>query len=382
MSLKKILTILIILLVVVIGAFVVYNFFLSEDTPAPPSGDGSGQIPTSGPASDQAGGPSYQGRLSAISQESVMSPTTDGKKVKYYSASNGNVFESNLDGSELTRISSLVLTNLIKAIWSPNRDKVIAIFDENGQARRYLYDYNTKISTALNQNIQWIDWSPGQDKIAYQYYNPVTEDNNISIARGDNLDWTNILQTRMKDLIVEWPDSGKVAIRTKPSGLAQSIIYTIDLASGDFQKIIDQTYGLTLLWSPLGNKILYSETNDDGKNLKLKTADLETSTISELNIVTLPEKCVWSQDNRTIFCAVPKSISDLATLPDDYYKKTISFSDDFWRINLDTGQAVKIYEAKDSESNAYNAKELLLPPLENYLLFINQKDGLLYSLKL
>jgi len=382
MSLKKILIILIILLIIVIGAFVAYNFLIKEPTPPTQEPGSSGQIPTSGSASDQTDDPSYQRRLSAISEEPVMSPFTDGRKVKYYSVSNGNVFESSLDGSGLNRISSVALTDLIKVIWSANGNKVVAIFDENGQAKKYLYDYNTKISTALNDNIKWLAWSPQENRYAYQYYNPVTEDNSISIAQADNLEWTNIFQTRMKDLIIEWPSSGKVSIRTKPSGLAQSVVYTIDLATSDFQKIIAETYGLTLLWSPLGDKILYSETTDRGKNLKLKIADLETSAVSELDLVTLPEKCVWSQDNRTVFCAVPKSIPVAATLPDDYYKRAISFSDDFWRINIDTGEAIKIYETQGTEANAYNAKDLLLPPLEDYLLFINQKNGLLYNLRL
>ncbi|MBU1292228.1 hypothetical protein KKH07_01955 [Patescibacteria group bacterium] len=381
MSLKKILIILISLLVVVIGALIIYNF-LSDDETTPPSTSDSEQIPTSGSATNQPATPSYQGRLIAISEKAIMSPTIDGRKVKYYSIDNGNVFESNLDGSELTRISSVVLTNLIKALWSSNRDKVIAIFDENGQAKKYLYDYNTKISTLLSGDIRWVTWSPQQDKIAYQYYNSRTEDNNISVAQPDGSDWTSIFQTRMKDLIVEWPSSSKIAIRTKPSGLAQSIVYTINLTDNNFQKIINETYGLTVLWSPLGNKILYSETDNKGKNLKLKISDLENQIVNELTIVTLPEKCTWSQDNRTVFCAVPKNISNLAVLPDDYYKKKISFNDDFWRINIDTGEAIKIYETTDSEANAYNAKELILPPLEDYLLFINQKDDLLYSLEL
>ncbi|GAJ16386.1 unnamed protein product, partial [marine sediment metagenome] len=95
---------------------------------------------------------------------------------------------------------------------------------------------------------------------------------------------------------------------TKPSGLAQGVVYIIDLATDDFQKILGETYGLTALWSPLGDKLLFSETDNQGKNLKLKIADLAKSTIGELNFVTLPEKCVWGQDNRTLFCAVPKTI--------------------------------------------------------------------------
>ncbi|MBL7154955.1 MAG: hypothetical protein ISS88_00405 [Candidatus Portnoybacteria bacterium] len=371
MSLKKILIILIILLILVVGLLVVYNFFLKEE-PTPPDTPPATTPPTTSPT----------GPIQALTQEPVLSPTIDGQKVKYYSKNNGYVFESNFDGSSQTRLSSNILLNLLKVIWSPNKDKVIAVFEENGLPRKYLYDYNTGISTALDRNIRWLAWSPIEDKIAYQYYNSQTEDNNISIANPDGSQWTNVFTTRMKNLIVEWPSLGQVVIRTKPSGLAQSVVYTVNLATGDFQKIISETYGLTVLWSPLGDKLLFSETNNQGKNLKLKIADLAKSTIGELNFVTLPEKCVWSQDNRTLFCAVPKNISDSATLPDDYYKKRISFTDEFWAINLDAQEAIRIFIPENEGTATYDAKELLLSPQEDYLLFINQPDGLLYSLEL
>ena len=371
MSLKKILIILIILLILVVGLLVVYNFFLKEE-PTP-----SVTPPTTTPPTTSPTGP-----IKPISQEPVLSSVIDNQKVRYYLKNNGYVFESGFDGSQSTRISSNILLNLLKVLWSANKDKVIAVFEENGLLRKYLYDYNTGISTLLDRNIRWLAWSPIEDKIAYQYYNSQTEDNNISIAEPDGSQWTNIFTTRMKNLIVEWPSSGQVAIRTKPSGLAQSVVYTIDLASGDFQKIIEETYGLSVLWSPLGDKLLFSETNSQGKNLKLKIADLAKSTIGELNFVTLPEKCVWSQDNRTLFCAVPKNISDSATLPDDYYKKRISFTDEFWAINLDAQEAIRIFIPENEGTATYDAKELLLSPQEDYLLFINQPDGLLYSLEL
>jgi hypothetical protein len=372
MSLKKILIILIILLIIVIGILVVYNFFLKKEPAISPG--------TETPS--QTRRPSLSTQIKAISQESVLGTTIDGQKVKYYTVSNGNVFESSFDGSGLTRISSNLLPGLLKVLWSANKDKVIAVFEDKGQTKKYFYDYNTGVSTALDRNIRWVSWSPHQDKIAYQYYNSQTQDNNISIANPDGSEWTNILPTRMKNLIVEWPSPNKVSLRTRPSGLAQSVVYLIDLTNNNFEKILNETYGLTVLWSPLADKILFSETDNQGKNLKLKIADLTKSTIKELNLVTLPEKCVWSQDNRTLFCAVPKSISKLAVLPDDYYKGKISLADDFWRINLDSEEATQIFKAEDEESTAYDAQELLLSPQEDYLLFINKKDGLLYSLKL
>jgi hypothetical protein len=378
MPLKKILIILIILFFLALGTLLVYNLLLKKEPLTEPttSRPTSGQMPTTGQM------PQIISRLKAISQEPVLGPTIDGQKIKYYSAANGNVFKSNFDGSGLMRISSNILPGLLKVLWSPDKSKVIAIFKDGEQVKKYFYDYQTQRSVLLNQNIRYLAWSPAENKIVYQYYDPQTEDNNISIANPDGTQWTNILKTRMKNLIVEWPSLEQVSLRTRPSGLAQSVVYTIDLATNNFQKVINETYGLTILWSPLGNKILYSETSSEGKNLKLKIADLAKQTIKELNFVTLPEKCVWSKDNRTLFCAIPKTIPTTAILPDDYYKGLISFTDDFWRINLDTGEKIQLFETTSETESAYDAKELLLSPQENYLLFVNQKDGLLYSLAL
>jgi len=373
MNLKKILIILIILLVLIAGTLIAYNLFLKEK----PESDSEPTVALTTTTESYTAG-----EIKAISQEPVIGPAIDNKTVKYYLASNGNVYKSDLDGTDKTRISSAILPNLIKILWSPDRNKVIAVFEENGLLKKYSYDYSTGISTLLNRKIRWLSWSPTQNKIAYQYYDSQTEDNNIAIANPDGSQWTNVLQTRMKNLIVEWPASQLISIRTKPSGLAQSVIYTINLIDGDFKKILNETYGFTVLWSPLGNKFLFSETDAQGKNLKLKMADLDKQTTKELDIVTLPEKCVWSKDNRTIFCAAPKSIPAHITLPDDYYKGIISFSDDFWQFNLDTQEKTQILKEENEEALAYDAKELLLSPLEDYLLFVNKKDGLLYSLGL
>ena len=364
MPLKKILIILIILLIIALGILAIYNFLIKKDSEINEEINN-----TTNEYSDS--------RIEQISEEPVIGHTINNQKIRYYLANNGNVFESDFDGLNKKQLSSDNLTGLIKVLWSKNKDKVITIFEKDYLLEKYLYDYNTNNSKRLDYKIRWIDWSPIQDKIAYQYYDSQTEDNNISISNPDGSEWENILSTRMKSLIVEWPHKDKITIRTKPSGLAQSVIYEINLFDNNLKKIIKETYGLTALWSPLGNKILISETNSQGKNLKLKLADLDEQIIKELTFVTLPEKCVWSQDNKTIFCAVPKSILTSAILPDDYYKEKISFSDEIWQINLETEDIIEIKDSSD-----FDAKELLLLPSEDYLLFINQKDGLLYSLEL
>ncbi|OGZ36020.1 MAG: hypothetical protein A2815_00140 [Candidatus Portnoybacteria bacterium RIFCSPHIGHO2_01_FULL_40_12b] len=369
MTLKNIFVFLIVLLVLVAGALGFYNFFFKKEA-LPITEDGD-EIK-----------PSTEAKIKIVSQEPVLAPIIDNDKIKYYLKENGNVFQSDFDGENLERISSNILQGLEFILWSPDKTKVIGIFSVEGgkEIKKHFYDYETKESILLNQNIQWISWAPEENKIAYQYLNPKTEDNFISTANPDGSNWKNILKTRIKDPIVEWPAKNQVSIRTKPSGLAQSALYTINSADGDFQKILSDIYGLTALWSPSGEKLLFSETDKDGKNLKLKTADKNGQNIKELNILTWPEKCAWSQDERIIFCAVPRVIPDDAIWPDDYYKGLFRTTDDFYKVNLETNEKSPLIEA-DKIGGEYDATKIFLSPQEDYLFFVNKKDGLLYNLR-
>lgn len=365
MNLKKLLIILIIVFAVVLTALVIYNIMMKDDAETI-----SDESPTTHQYAD------YGGTIQALSQQPVLSAALDGRRVKYY-LKDGQVWQADLGDSSSQQISAAELADLIKVIWSPDRSKVVSIFHIGGLTKKYIYDHSSETSIPLSEYIQWTAWSPDSSQIAYQYYNSSSETNNISIANSTASQWTSILRTRMKDVIIEWPRSDRLSVRTKPSGLAQSVVYTIDLDNNDFQKVVEETYGLSALWSPQGDKILFSSTNTQGKNVSLKVADLGRQLTYDADVDTLPEKCVWSQDNRTVFCAVPGTIPSSAVLPDDYYKKTVFFDDSLWRINLDTGEAVRLIE-----STTYDMSDLQLPSLEDYLIFINRKDGLLYSLSL
>jgi len=86
MSLKKILVISIILLILVVGFLVVYNFFLKEEI-----------TPSVTPSATTTPTTSLTGPIKAISQEPVLDPIIDGQKVKYYLKNNGYVFESTFE---------------------------------------------------------------------------------------------------------------------------------------------------------------------------------------------------------------------------------------------------------------------------------------------
>ena len=393
MSAKKILIIAGVLLTLIGGTLLVYNFFFKNQT-ATENPETSGSLPQTSnslatPLPGQTQNPTGSTtvnqtnlKIKPISQEKVFGATigVDGQTVKYYSRFNGQVYQSAFDGSGLKKISATTLNGLIKVLWSPDKEKIISVFSDNNQTKKYFYDYGSGQNSRLNANVGYVAWSPDSKKIAYQFTSAASEQSNISISDPDGTNWKNIFKTRLDNLIVEWPSKEKISIRTQVSGLSQSLLYVIDSATGDFTKILSDIYGLNVLWSPKADKILYSKTDSRGRSPALILADETGINSQDPKLAGLVDKCVWSKDDRTIFCALPQEFSENAVWPDDYYKGLVILADDFYKINLETGEKTKIIGS--TAQFGYDAQNLFLSPKEDYLFFTNRSDGLLYSLKI
>jgi len=351
---RKIIIILAGVLLVAGTTFSVYSFFFKKE-----------EIP-------QVIDLSLPTQIKRVSDDLIISATiTKENKIKYYTTDKGKVFESifraDMPYHDSVLVSSADLTGLTSVLWSPiDKNKVISIFNN----KKSFYDFTTNVSTKLNQNIDWIAWSPIYNKIAYQYSDQENNSNNISIANPDGSNWEDIFQTRMNNLIIEWPSENKISLKSKTNTPNQSDFYILDISSKKINKILEKKYGLLVVWSPKGDKILFSETNPAGDDPMLKILDLNNNTIKDLDITTTAEKCVWGKDNLTLFCAIPQDI--------------IPVEDQFWKINSDTLEA-NVYKQQGygyGTEIPFEASDIVISPSEDYLIFINEKNMLLHSMSL
>lgn len=309
-----------------------------------------------------------------------MAPTVaeDGKTIEYYLKDSGYVYQSNFDGTGLKSISSTKLNGLAQVIWSPDNKKVISIYEDS---KKYVYDYQTKKANLLTDGVQGVCFSPDSQKIAYQFQSTDGLTNNVSLANFDGTNWRSIFQTRLDKLIIEWPAPSKIYVRNQASSKNPGSLFAISPDSGNFSKVLADLPGLSVVWSQNGQKMLYQTSDQNGKNLKLYSANADGSNAKELPVATMTEKCVWSRDNQNVFCAVPQNLSQNAVWPDDYLAGKVLVTDDFYLIDI-SGQnpAQKIVAANSDQS--FDAQNLILSSAEDYLFFINQKNGLLYSINL
>jgi len=364
---KKLFIIFLILLVLAGGALAIYNFFIK-------SNNGS---------SGQTGNQTQILAVNQIGREKAFALTLgdSSQTIKYYTFPKGHVIESRFDGSAQTIKSSADLPDLAQIIWSPDNQKVIAYFGPAANPSKIIaYNYLTKQASPLNQNIKSIAWAPNSQKIVYHFQTPDAKTNNVSVADANGTNWHALLETRLEDFSLTWPGAQKIYLQTKTSGLSAGAIYSLDASNGDLKNLLSNLNGLAALWSPDGQKMLYQTTDAQGKNLKVFLADANGANTQALNLATLIAKCAWSPDSKKIFCAVPQSISEFATLPDDYLAGRVTFKDDFFAIDVATAKETKI--AQSDAEQSFDAAELLVANGNGYLFFINHFDNLVYGMSL
>ncbi|MFY9493024.1 MAG: hypothetical protein WAP55_00855 [Minisyncoccia bacterium] len=370
---KKILIVLAAILSIVFIGLLVYYFFFKKIA-----------LPPAAPPEDLLGGevvaPAEKERLVAITQETVLGAAvvSDAESTEQkitYVAWDGVINQIDFNGGNKNKIGLVAVERIGAAAVSPN-GRLIAVKYAltSGQNRYLVYDTQNKSLKALPTNTIGLSLSPLGDELAI--LSPEGNTFKITTAKSDLSGAKNITATKIPDLVLDWYSENSVALKTKPSGLAWGLLYNLDLKTKKISRIAGNVYGLTSLFSPSGKKVLISETEEDGFDLKLRSINLEKNTQSAINEFALPEKCVWSQDDRTLLCSIIKTSNDYI-MPDDYYKRKIkSDGEEIIRINLDTGQKQKMIEG------VFDAANMFLAPDESYLFFINKIDGRLYRLTL
>lgn len=229
----------------------------------------------------------------------------------------------------------------------------------------------------LPQNISYVDVSP--DKKSFTYLNPIS--GGISLVTQDFKSGSKkeIWQSPFTEWIIDWGSSNRLSLTTKASGLVEGFSYSFNIKDRSFVKELGELDGLTTLASPDGKKILYSALENGG--LKTYLYDRASNSSEEVSPQALPEKCVWTKDSSEIYCAA--GIKGVAyTYPDDWYKGKISFDDAIWVIDADTKNGNILYDIVSKTGKKIDAINLQLNSNEDYLGFINKKDGTLWGFDL
>ncbi|MEK7066751.1 MAG: hypothetical protein AAB949_00025 [Patescibacteria group bacterium] len=373
---KKQIIILIALILIAALAFGVYYFYFRPKLAEQRGGVGA--PPTAQPTGGEVITPADE-KLKQLSQVISISPAigANGKMVKFV-GKEGGIYEVDFDGQNLKENKFTALKNLIRVLWSQDKTSFIGIYDGDGVKKISYYDTSKQTATPFNSSVRQIAFSEKENKAAYHYFDGSLESSSIVISDPNGENPKTIFRTRLGELRLDWINESKIAVSTIPTGLAENTLWILDINTQKLRSILPNIYGLTVKWSRSGENFIFAQTDSKGKNLTLSTANQTGTQTNRLDVTTLPEKCVFTKDDQSIICAAPKETLDIIW-PDDYYKKLYSAQEQIWEIGMDGKKKDMLYEFS---TNDFDATNLLLSEDENYLVFLNRKDGYVYSLKL
>lgn len=96
-----------------------------------------------------------------------------------------------------------------------------------------------------------------------------------------------------------------------------------------------------------------------------------------LPIKTLATKCAWGR-NDFLVCAIPRTLPRTEEgLPDDWFQGRVSFNDDLYIVDKNTGEQFPFYSFSEDEGT-FDITNISVSPITTILSFTNKRDGTLW----
>ncbi|MDP3957822.1 MAG: hypothetical protein Q8Q10_04990 [bacterium] len=307
-------------------------------------------------------------------------------------SNDGTLYYYSLDEQALKKASSegkdksVLLNNLpgqpSRVIWSPKKDRVLLLLKQsNGQSLWHYADLTTKTLVPLKLEMARLAWNNLGDKIFYQH-TAGNNDRTLNIANPDGTGWKKLASLSQDSFISPVPQSTAVSFWNKPSALQKTSLETVGLSGESRRTLLSDKFGADYLWSPNGEKVLSSVSDEKGgQHILLNIMNANGGEFQNLSLPTFVSKTVWSTDNRTIYYALPGGLPDSATLPDDYFGKPLITKDTFWKMDIGTGKKTRLTDLKDV-TQSFDSSDLFLSPKEDILFFTDRVTHRLYRIDL
>lgn len=313
-----------------------------------------------------------------VTQE--LSASTDGTGVRYYDPLESKFYRVATDGV-IVPLSDRQFPNVENVSWGNATDQAILTFPDGSNIH---YNFTTEKQTTLPKHWNAFDFANDDldviaksEAIAPESRFLIISDPDGTNARaveplGDNADKTFPSYT---------PNNQIVAYATvgESKGFDRESILLIGKNHENYQSLLVEGRGFLPLWSPNGQKILYSVWNVESNYrpdlwISGGAPDNMNQERVKLEINTWADKCVWA-DDLTVYCAVPQNLPRGAALQRELFN---DLSDDIFKIDLRSGAKTLL----GAPEGGLSVRNPVVTDDGTSLIFSDAVTGDLYSFRL
>lgn len=309
---------------------------------------------------------------------------SNGRDLLYYDSKTGQFLQVSPDGRSRSLLTPDTYPGAEKVTWSPIHDKAILEFPDGS---KYVYDFRKKKQYTLAPEMNDIAFSPNADSISFKFFGDAPEDQLLVVSNFDGTGARTLepLADKASQFAVNWSPAGNV-VATFQEGIDadRQRVIPIGQLGENFASFNAPGRGFQGAWSPTGSQILFSVfRKDTGYNPTLYVAGGTTDNfggnMTDLGVQTWPDKCTFGVGS-ALYCAVPQYLEQGTGLFPNIAK---DIPDDFYRIDLTTGQKQLIARPVNSDGDAvYTARKPFLSSDQSILYFFDERTQQIQKIQL
>ena len=297
-------------------------------------------------------------------------------EVRYVDRASGNVYAYRAYERTLTRISNRTVPGIQEASWLSDGSAALVRFlstdtsTNTESVETYVLPVTGEGGFFLERGLAQ---TLGVDATTFFTLKTNSYGSTGTLANNKGEVIKTIFTSTLSSLQVFGVSKGYIA-QTKASSALDGYAFSVS-GTGVFSRIIGPFKGLSILPNKDGSLVLYSYQTD--KMARLALLNRNTGEVIALPLSTLAEKCVWSGDEKSIYCGVPQSTS--GNIPDDWYQGARFFTDRIWKIDLNDRIATLLLDPTKAEGVAIDMVSLSTDKSSDFLFFKNKQDGSLWA---
>lgn len=347
-------------------------------------------------------------KLNLISQSQALDYFADKGSNTFILQPDGQIIR--MSGGKAETLSNGPLANIAYASFSSDGKRIAAYTSDSLSGNKIrIFDTENKVWSLFPNAAQNFSWAPDSHKIAY--LSRVSGVNTIYTADADNsrVKPTELIKIRGEDMTLSWPIPSTIFLGDKPNSAWNSSLWSLNILKKTLSPLLSGLPGLETVWGSSTTQVmgLVFSSAANGNGGKLQLVNQEGKKLHSIDFLTFPSKCAFydkiispdstrssttaastssktsapvaPKSSLTLVCAVPRDGDALNNnpLPDAYLKKAIFTSDDFFEINVSTGDLKNIFSDSSKNLDADDVKIF-----NQSVFFINRYDKRVYSIGL
>lgn len=314
---------------------------------------------------DNESSQSRQELIGPISENKFLFPILDEKNKNILFFNNDQtvgtgIYFYSLEDKSVQKISeSLELPE--KITWSPlKKQAALKYTTATGRSNYQIFNLETKKITPLNSKFYEINWLANEDKIIYQYYDPINKINNISKADSNLTRWEKIIDIDFQEGITIIPSREKnVYYYPSLTEIGGENIYELNIQSGDNKKIYQDNLANKATANKNGD-LIFQLYHPQTQDYTLALLPYQKQQIIDLALEGKTEKVGFSDNGDIALAAINQGDEN----------------DKFYQIDLKSGDKKEILYQSKEKIEAFN-----LMMAGNKTLYFTSNDRL-YQLTL